>query len=599
MAEQPNITAILAALAAQRPGGTPSQATPQPGLPQGYSSMLTNSTPPAGLGGFGLPQPSNSGSLDLSSIKPSNSGSVSIADAIAKARGIAAQKGVSYDIGRGSGTPNRDSDPRLVGRPYRRSRSRSRSPPPARRDNFRDNYNPYRDERRDDRRGETGRDFGRERSFSPGSRGRVPVNTFSPPPSRGFGGRGDRSPPGRGSGGEGDNVETIMIDSGLVGLIIGRQGENLRRVETDTGTRVQFITGPDATGPSRHCKITGSRAARADAKAEIYRIIDENGNGPKAGALQLDRNARGSSGGSNKPAAFGSGHQPALRDGEDSMQIMVPDRTVGLIIGRGGETIRDLQERSGCHVNIVGEQKSVNGLRPVNLIGSAQAAAMAKELIMEIVDSDTKSLAAQGPPARDAGRGGGYGGFGGGGGDGYGGGVGGGGDKINDTIIVPSEAVGMIIGKGGETIKDMQNTTGCKINVSAVNTGANDYDREIGLVGSRNSIEQAKNAIMEKVEAVQQKNRGGGGGGGRIADPYSDRDRYSQSQQPQQSYGQQSAGMTPQSQVAVPPAGGDAVDPYAAYGGYQNYLVMWYAAVAQQQQQGQGQGEQPRPPGTA
>ena len=70
---------------------------------------------------------------------------------------------------------------------------------------------------------------------------------------------------------------------------------------------------------------------------------------------------------------------------EESLQIMVPDRTVGLIIGRHGETIRDLQERSGCHINIVGESKSVNGLRPVNLIGSGDSAKRAKDLIMEIL----------------------------------------------------------------------------------------------------------------------------------------------------------------------------------------------------------------------
>ncbi|KAI9697317.1 MAG: hypothetical protein M1836_004881 [Candelina mexicana] len=596
MAEQPDITSILAALAAQRPNGTPSQ---QPGLPQGYSNLLSTSTPPASLGGYTLPQPSNSGSLDLSGIKPVNSGSVSIAEAIAKARGIAAQKGVAFDQGRIGGVPNREGDPRLGGRPYRRSRSRSRSPPPIRRDNFRDNYNPYRDERRDDRRGDSTRDFGRERSFSPGQRARQTGNTFSPPPNRSYGGRGDRSP-ARGAAGDSDNVETIMIDSGLVGLIIGRQGENLRRVETDTGTRVQFITGPDATGPTRHCKITGSRAARADAKAEIYRIIDENGSGPRTGpSQQLDRAARGVSTGGSKGVTFGNQHQPALREGEDSMQIMVPDRTVGLIIGRGGETIRDLQERSGCHVNIVGEQKSVNGLRPVNLIGSPQAAAMAKELIMEIVDSDTKSLANQGSSQREPARTASYGAYG-GAGDNYGGG----GDKINDTILVPSEAVGMIIGKGGETIKDMQNSTGCKINVSAA-SGPNDFEREIGLVGSRGSIEQAKNAIMEKVDAVQQKNRGGGGGGGaRQSDPYSDRDRYSHVQQSysQQSPNQSSQGHNPATSAAAPP--GDTSDPYAAYGGYQNYVAMWYAAMAQQQQQqqqqqGGGQGEQQKPPGTA
>lgn len=151
-------------------------------------------------------------------------------------------------------------------------------------------------------------------------------------------------------------------------------------------------------------------------------------------------------------------------DTEDALQIMVPDRTVGLIIGRGGETIRDLQERSGCHINIVGEQKSVNGLRPVNLIGSQEAAKRAKDLIMEIVDSDIRSQAGGAGPApsgsmsvhssgqggggRDRGHGnvqGGYYAGGGGGGNNIGGqGI----DKVAETIRVPIDAVGMIIGKG-------------------------------------------------------------------------------------------------------------------------------------------------------
>jgi len=59
----------------------------------------------------------------------------------------------------------------------------------------------------------------------------------------------------------------------------------------------------------------------------------------------------------------------------------------------------------------------------------------------------------------------------------------------------------MIIGKGGETIKDMQSTTGCKINVSP-SSGPGETEREIGLVGSRDSIDRAKRAIMDKVEAV-------------------------------------------------------------------------------------------------
>lgn len=67
------------------------------GVAQGYAATLQSPTAPANLAGFQLPQPSSSGSLDLSDVKPVNSGTVSIDQAIAKARGIAAEKGLSYD----------------------------------------------------------------------------------------------------------------------------------------------------------------------------------------------------------------------------------------------------------------------------------------------------------------------------------------------------------------------------------------------------------------------------------------------------------------------------------------------------------------------
>ena len=459
MAAPPDLNAILAALgmyplhrlspitaltllpAAGRPSTTPSQTPQQPppaqhgpphGMPPGFPGAMPAAAPP-GMPGFNFPQPTNSGSLDLSAIKPVSSGSVSIQDALAKARGFAAQKGlqnVAFDARpgipepwSGYGDPSQtyavtahQEDPRLGGRPYRRSRSRSRSP--QRRDTAREGYNPYRDERRDERRGGG---YGRERTRSPPRR-----DTFSPSQAQ-YGGR-SRSPPAS------DNSEVILIDSSLVGLVIGRQGESLRRIEQESQTRIQFINGPEA-GPQRQCRITGNPGARISAKREINRIIEENGGNP---ARETGRNAR--------PGAKAVGQQqPALRDGEQSSQIMVPDRTVGLIIGRGGETIRDLQERSGCHVNIVGENKSVNGLRPVNLIGSPAAAAHAKELIMEIVDSDTKQMDAsnQQPQHQQPQQNNRRDNF-----DPYGGGGGAGAGKINDSIMVPSDAVGMIIGKG-------------------------------------------------------------------------------------------------------------------------------------------------------
>ncbi|KAJ6440795.1 far upstream element-binding protein 2 [Purpureocillium lavendulum] len=524
---QPDIQSILAALAAQRPPATTPSQTP-PGAP-GHGYPAPSSTqpgsypgappPPAGPPGYGtpglaLPAPAASGNVDLSTIRPVNSGTMSFDDIVSQARAFAAEKGAtSYDRPLVYGADSRNSD-----RPYRRSRSRS--PPRG-------------DYHRDDRRGAHGRDYGRERD-------------------RGGGGGRDRSPL---RGGD-DNSETIQIESSLVGLIIGRQGENLRRIESESNCRVQFLAPTDA-GSHRQCRISGPRARRAEVKAAINRIIEDSG----MGALNRPQ---------EKPRDQGRGGSAALREGEDHMQIMVPDRTVGLIIGRGGETIRDLQERSGCHINIVGESKSVNGLRPVNLIGTVEAAARAKDFIMEIVDSDTRGdgpAAAKkisGPerndrPPRDVG--------------------GGGPDKLNDSIFVPSDAVGMIIGKGGETIRDMQNATGCKINV-AQSSGPGEVQREIALIGSRDSIERAKLAIDEKVEAVRQKS-GGGGGGGRGRGGYQDVDRGSYSQPGPSASTNQAASQAP---------AGDASDPYAQYGGYQNYVALWYQSLMYQQQQQGGQG---------
>lgn len=522
--------------ASQRPpASTPTQTHPGAGHAYAAPSAPTQpgsyQAPPPGAPGYGgpsppLPAPAASGNVDLSAIRPVNSGTMNFDDIVSKARAFAAEKGAtSYDRPLVYG-----SDSRSAERPY--LRSRSRSPPRG-------------DYQKDDRRGGGhGRgDYGRDRSFSPPARGR----TFSP---RGGNGR-DRSPL---RGGD-DNSETIQIESSLVGLIIGRQGENLRRIEADSNCRVQFLASTDG-GPSRQCRISGPRPRRAEVKEAINRIIDDSGMGA------LNRTQEKPPRDANRGG--GGGAPTQLREGEDHMQIMVPDRTVGLIIGRGGETIRDLQERSGCHINIVGESKSVNGLRPVNLIGTPEASARAKDFIMEIVDSDTRG---DGPapkkpppmggrndaPPRDIG--------------------GGGPDKINDAVYVPSDAVGMIIGKGGETIREMQNTTGCKINV-AQSSGPGEVQREIALIGSRDSIERAKLAIEEKVDAVvcgnkrpsraprplislqRQKSgdgggRGGGGGRGR---GHQDLDRGGPYSQP---------GPTASANPVPQESAGDAADPYA------------------------------------
>lgn len=139
MAEHANISQILATLGefffnvrflgpdncitvAQQPGGNtapsqhlpprqpqsqpPHQSLQQPqhqyfnGFSSGYSqSTLTGRPPtgaPAGAVPYNIPPPSNSGSIDLSRIKPISSGSIGLDDTIARARGITTENNGPY-----------------------------------------------------------------------------------------------------------------------------------------------------------------------------------------------------------------------------------------------------------------------------------------------------------------------------------------------------------------------------------------------------------------------------------------------------------------------------------------------------------------------
>lgn len=99
MAQQPDIAAILAALnsqQSQRPDNTPNSASNPTASALPFSTSPSGNLPaPSSSGTVSLPPPSNSGNFDLSSVKPTQSGTVSLADAIAKAQGIAAEKGRS------------------------------------------------------------------------------------------------------------------------------------------------------------------------------------------------------------------------------------------------------------------------------------------------------------------------------------------------------------------------------------------------------------------------------------------------------------------------------------------------------------------------
>ncbi|CAG8709316.1 2521_t:CDS:2, partial [Funneliformis mosseae] len=195
-----------------------------------------------------------------------------------------------------------------------------------------------------------------------------------------------------------------------------------------------------------------------------------------------------------------------------TITIHIPVNKVGVVIGRGGETIRDLQDRSGARINVTPDSAASpqSNDRPVTLIGDETAVQRAKALIDEIVNTGESSSDRNHPKDyRSNNYGNNYNNTDNNHhGNGYSGGHYGSnhgqynhhsGKSSQDsiTIQVPNDSVGLIIGKGGETVRALQQQSGAKIQIEPVH-GVPPVDRNVQIIGTAENIAIAKSLILEK-----------------------------------------------------------------------------------------------------
>lgn len=75
---------------------------------------------------------------------------------------------------------------------------------------------------------------------------------------------------------------------------------------------------------------------------------------------------------------------------QNSMNFRIPSNKVGLVIGRGGETLRDFQERSKAKIMIASDSHGDrNNERVITLVGDEASMLQAKTLIEELIFGST------------------------------------------------------------------------------------------------------------------------------------------------------------------------------------------------------------------
>lgn len=171
---------------------------------------------------------------------------------------------------------------------------------------------------------------------------------------------------------------------------------------------------------------------------------------------------------------------PASDDQTITRKMEVPNNKVGVLIGKSGDTIRYLQYNSGAKIQIMRDADTDPhaASRPVELIGTLDNISKAEKLIKDVIaEAD-----AGGSPALVA--------------RGFGTVQAVVGEQIE--IQVPNEKVGLIIGKGGETIKSLQTRSGARIQlVPLPSDGKDSKERTVRVTGDKKQIEMAREMIKE------------------------------------------------------------------------------------------------------
>lgn len=142
-----------------------------------------------------------------------------------------------------------------------------------------------------------------------------------------------------------------------------------------------------------------------------------------------------------------------------TIETKIPKSSVGVVIGRGGSTIKSIQEDTNTRINFRDDCESED-FRTCLIRGSAEATQMAEAMIQKII--------------------------------------------WNQPVIeiiemwVPARVCGRIIGRCGETIRNISKASNARINIEP--NGNQNNEKRIVIKGTTEQIAVAQSLIEEKVE---------------------------------------------------------------------------------------------------
>lgn len=274
----------------------------------------------------------------------------------------------------------------------------------------------------------------------------------------------------------GEKTLDMMVPGSKVGYIIGKGGEMIRNLQERAGVKMTvFQQTSEASDSAKQLRIVGSPDKVDYAKELVNDLLTEKEleslkirtNKPMGGGGPMGMGGGGPMGGGPMGGGGGPNEYGSSRPG--TQEIPVPAQFVGLVIGKGGESIKRIQAETGCKVQFDTSKTDDKGNTVCQISGPMDCQRRAEDLIKEIIENATNHKKNK---MRD-------------------------GEEVR--MSVPANRTGAVIGRGGETIRQIKQQCGCDIELDKnAKVGPGD-DKTFIIRGPSERIPYAQQLINEKV----------------------------------------------------------------------------------------------------
>ncbi|KAI8909767.1 hypothetical protein EDD86DRAFT_206239 [Gorgonomyces haynaldii] len=169
-------------------------------------------------------------------------------------------------------------------------------------------------------------------------------------------------------------------------------------------------------------------------------------------------------------------YAPRDDEGNITVYMYVNASSVGMVIGKSGDKIKEIQEKTKAKVSVDASDADPNSMtRSVIFQGQEKNVMWAMRQVEELVDDGAPDMTEMA------------------------------GKIITEVVKVANDKVGLVIGKGGDTIKQIQKE--CNVKLVVEQHPDSSGERPVTITGTFEDVQNAKEAVLERVNGRRGKYR--------------------------------------------------------------------------------------------